>query len=310
MSTELILNLLKMTVEASTPYLLITVGGVFVARAGVFNISLEGCTEFAAFAGILFGLMSNSIWIGILSAFSIAAVLNVLFYVFTVKFKADLTVIGCAINLLAACVPACLLQALYGTRSNLVATELIDPAKMKIDVPILRDIPILGDIFNQQTRITYLTFLVVILLIVLMYKTKFGVYVRVTGENVGAAKSVGVKTNKIKFLCLMISAATCALAGLNLSVEELGIYTINMTANRGFICLSAINCGRKEPHKACIYAIIFGFAKALQTILNNYVPVAISSLIGVLPYVTIIVALLIVEIPNARKNHLRIFKNA
>ena len=280
MNVDLILNLLKMTVEASTPYLLITIGGVFVARAGVFNISLEGCTEFAAFAGILFGVLSGNILIGAFSA------------------------------LLVACIPACLLQALFGTRSNLVATDLIDPMKMRVDVPVLRSIPVLNSIFNNQTRITYLTFGIVICLIILMYRTKFGIYVRVTGENVGAAKSVGVRTNQIKLICLLLSAATCALAGLNLSVEEFGIYTINMTANRWFICLSAINCGRKETHRACVYAVIFGFARALQTILNNYVPAAISSLIGILPYVTIIVALLIVEIPNARRNHLRIFKGA
>lgn len=232
MNVDLILNLLKMTVEASTPYLLITIGGVFVARAGVFNISLEGCTEFAAFAGILFGVLSGNILVGAFSA------------------------------LLVACIPACLLQALFGTRSNLVATDLIDPMKMRVDVPVLRSIPVLGSIFNNQTRITYLTVGIVICLIILMYRTKFG------------------------------------------------IYTINMTANRWFICLSAINCGRKETHRACVYAVIFGFARALQTILNNYVPAAISSLIGILPYVTIIVALLIVEIPNARRNHLRIFKGA
>ena len=131
-----------------------------------------------------------------------------------------------------------------------------------------------------------------------------------TGESVNAAKSVGIKTNRIKFLCLMISAATCALAGLNLSVEQLGMYTINMTANRGFICLSAINCGRKDPEKACVYALIFGFVRALQTIINNFVPAAISSLLGIMPYVTIIVVLLIVETPNARKNHLRFFKGS
>ena len=239
MNINLILNLLKMTVEASTPYLLITIGGVFVARAGVFNISLEGCTEFAAFAGILFGFLSGSILVGVLSAFLVAIALNIVFYLFTVKWNADLTVIGCAVNLLAACIPACLLQALFGTRSNLVATSLIDPMKMKVDVPILRSVPVLNSIFNHQTRITYLTFALVIFLIILMYRTKFGIYVRVTGENIGAAKSVGVKTNRIKLLCLLISAVTCALAGLNLSVEELGIYTINMTANRGFICLSA-----------------------------------------------------------------------
>lgn len=310
MSLELIINLLRMTVEASTPYLLITIGGVFVARAGVFNISLEGCTEFAAFAGILFAFLTGNVFIGVLAAAAIAIFLNLVFYLFTVKMKADLTVVGCAINLLSSCIPAVLLQALFGTRSNLVASDVADPVTMVVDVPILRSIPILGDIFNNQSRITYLTFFLIAFFIILMYKTKFGIYVRVTGENPGAARSVGIKTKKIKLWCLMISALTCALAGLNLSVEELGIYTIKMTANRGFICLSAINCGRKEPHKACFFAVIFGFARALQTILNNYVPVAVSSLIGILPYVTIIVVLLVVEIPNARKNNLRVFRNA
>ena len=307
---SLFLNLLNMTVENAAPYLLITIGGVFVARAGVFNISMEGCTEFAAFAGILFAFMTGQIWVGVIAAFVIAILLNCLFYLFTVKLKGNLSVVGSGINLMAACIPACLLQALYGTRSNLVASSIIDPANMMIDVPVLRSIPILSDIFNNHTAITYLTFLVVIVLTVVMYKTKFGIYVRVTGESVNAAKSVGSKTNRIKFLCLMISAATCALAGLNLSVEQLGMYTINMTANRGFICLSAINCGRKDPEKACVYALIFGFVRALQTIINNFVPAAISSLLGIMPYVTIIVVLLIVETPNARKNHLRFFKEA
>ena len=129
-----------------------------------------------------------------------------------------------------------------------------------------------------------------------------------TGENASAAKSVGIKTDRIKFICLVISAVTCALAGLNLSVEQLGMYTINMSANRGFICLSAINCGRKDPEKACVYALLFGFVRALQTVVNNFVPSAISSLLGILPYVTILVVLVIVEAPNARKNHLRIFR--
>lgn len=224
---SLFLNLLNMTVENAAPYLLITIGGVFVARAGVFNISMEGCTEFAAFAGILFAFMTGQIWVGVIAAFVIAILLNCLFYLFTVKLKGNLSVVGSGINLMAACIPACLLQALYGTRSNLVASSIIDPANMMIDVPVLRSIPILSDIFNNHTAITYLTFLVVIVLTVVMYKTKFGIYVRVTGESVNAAKSVGIKTNRIKFLCLMISAATCALAGLNLSVEQLGMYTIN-----------------------------------------------------------------------------------
>ena len=75
---SLFLNLLNMTVENAAPYLLITIGGVFVARAGVFNISMEGCTEFAAFAGILFAFMTGQIWVGVIAAFVIAILLNCL----------------------------------------------------------------------------------------------------------------------------------------------------------------------------------------------------------------------------------------
>ncbi len=308
MNLDLILNLLNMTVEAAVPYLLITIGGVFVARAGVFNISMEGCTEFAAFAGIIVAFVTGKVWLGVLAALIQALVLNTIFYVFTVKFKGNLSVVGTGINLLALSVPPCILQSFYGSRSNLVATSVVDPAAMRVDIPILRSIPILSDIFNNQTLITYLTMLIVPALIIVMYRTKFGIYVRVTGENVNAAKSVGIKTDRIKFICLIISALTCALAGMNLSMEQLGMYTINMSANRGFICLSAINCGRKDPEKACMYAFLFGFVRALQTVVNNFLPPAISSLLGILPYVTILVVLVIVETPNARKNHLRIFR--
>ena len=306
---DLFLSLLNMTVEASVPYLLITIGGVFVARAGVFNISMEGCTEFSAFAGILFTFVTGKIWVGVICSILLALFINFVFYIFTVKLNGNLSVVGTGINLMAACIPASLLSALFFTRSNLIATNIINPADMMYDVPILRSIPILSDILNRQTLITYLTPFIVFGLILVMYKTKFGIYVRVTGENPSATQAVGIKTNRIKMYCLLISAVTCALAGLNLSVEKLGMYTINMSANRGFICLSAINCGRKEPGKACVYALIFGFVRALQTIINNFVPVAISSLLGIMPYVAIIVVLLIVEIPNARKNHLRCFRD-
>lgn len=305
---NLVLNLLYMTIESSVPYLLITIGGVFVARAGVFNISMEGCCEFCAFAGIIFTYVTGSIWVGIAAALIMGVLVNTVFYYFTVKFNGNLSVVGTGINLMALCIPPALLQAFYGTRSNLIATQYIDPAKMELDIILLRKIPFLSNVLNKHTTITYLTILVVFALIVVMYKTKFGIYVRVSGENPDAAQSVGIKTDKIKFWCLMISAITCALAGLNISVEQLGMYTMGMSANRGFICLSAINCGRKEPGKACIYALIFGFVRALQMVVNNYLPAVISSLLAIMPYVTILIVLLVVEAPVAKRNHLRFFK--
>lgn len=105
----------------------------------------------------------------------------------------------------------------------------------------------------------------------------------------------------------MISGICCALAGLNISVESLGMYTLNLSASRGYICLSAINCGRKEPLKSAAFGLLFGFARALQIILANYLGTTLASLLEALPYITIIVVLVMTEIPNVRRNPMRIF---
>src|SRR5699024_10094482 len=102
----------------------------FVARAGVFNISMEGCTEFSAFAGIIMAFISGKVWVGVVSALGLAIALNSLFYLFTVKLKGNLSVVGTGINLMAQCIPPCILQAFYSSRSNLVATSVVDPATM------------------------------------------------------------------------------------------------------------------------------------------------------------------------------------
>ncbi|MBC8536726.1 ABC transporter permease [Feifania hominis] len=305
---DIILSLLNMTLKMSTPYLLCVIGGVFVQRAGVFNISLEGAITFGAFGGILFTVLGESIALGFAMGIVVCLVFNLIFGLFVVHLGGNPTIVGLSLNTVASCVPPFLLQAFFQSRGSLNATSLIDPAKMKLDIPILRDIPILGDIFNNQTPLTYLSFVIVTVLTVVLYRTKFGVHVRVAGENEEAAKAVGIKVKSIRIWTLVICGVTCALAGLNLSVESVGIFTLDMSASRGFICLSAINCGKKDPVKASLFALLFGFARALQIILNNYVGPVVASLIGILPYATILVVLFITELPRIRANTMRIFQ--
>lgn len=305
---ELILSLLNMTVKMSTAYLLCTIGGVYVQRAGVFNIALEGAINMGAFGGILFTMLLGNIIVGSLCGVVLCIVFNLIFGALVVFMKGDATVVGMSMNLVASCVPPFLMQAYFQSRGQLNATSLIDPAKMKVDVPILRNIPIIGDIFNQQTPLTYATIVIVIVLAVVMARTKFGTYIRVTGENEEAARAIGIRTNSIKMWALMISAVTCALAGINISVETVGIFTLDMAASRGYICLSAINCGKREPIRASLFAVLFGFARALQIVLNNYVGPAVASLIGILPYATILIVLFLTEFPASRRNTMRIFQ--
>ncbi len=301
------LSILSMTVKMSTPYLLCVIGGVYAQRAGVFNIALDGIMNFGAFAGILFTVIGANMLFGSVMGVVMGVVIILVFAFFTIKLKANAIIVGIAINFLTSALPRFIMESFYGSRGSMIATDYIDPLTMKLDVPILRSIPILGDIFNGQTPLTYFSFLCVILLSVVLYKTKFGVYVRVTGENGEAARAIGIKTDKIKLIALIISGVTCGLAGLNLSVESLGMYTADMSASRGFICLSAIVCGRREPIRSSLFALLFGFARALQVYLATIVDSVTASLIGMIPYLTILIVLVITEAPLARKNTMKIF---
>ena len=311
MDNSFFITICYLTISMSTPYLLCCMGGVFVQQTGVFNIALEGMMTFGAFGSIIFTMAFNgNIFLGCCMGIILSIVTALLLAFFGIKMKGNMTLIGLALNMVAGAVPPFLMQTFYNSRGTLIATQYINPTKFLVDIPVLRNIPILGAIFNKHTPLTYISFLIVFLTGVVLYKTKFGVYVRVTGENQEAAKSIGIKVDKLRKIALIVSGFTCGLAGINLSVELLGMYNIGLTAGRGFICLAAITCGRRRPGITALYAILFGFAKALQIKVATLLDPTTASLVGMLPYLTILIVLTAAEIQTARKNTVRIFQDA
>ena len=305
-----ILSLLYYTVQMSTPLLLCCIGGVFVQKAGTMNFALEAGINVGAFAAIVFTVLTGNLVWGIIFSFIWCLVLNAVFGLFVIKLKANATVVGLSLNMIISAIPPFLLSVFFPSRGFLSALDVIDLSTMRLDVPILRSIPIISDIFNNQTRLTYLSFLICIVLTFVFYKTKFGVYIQVTGENKGAAEAVGINTKRLKWMALAISACTCAMAGMNLSVELTGRFSLNIASARGLICLSAINCGKKRPVQACLFGLLFGFSRALEVCLSQYVDVNTTELFNVIPYITIIIVFLITEIPISMKNTMRIFREA
>lgn len=305
-----IVSMLYLTISMSTPYILASMGGLFVQQTGVFNIALESMMTFGAFGAIVFTLLfKGNLVLAYTMGILLATFMAMLLAFFGVKMKGNVTLIGLALNMVALAVPPFLMQTYFGSRGTLIATEFIQPLDFLIDIPILRDIPILSDILNKQTPLTYVSFLSIILCVIVLYKTKFGVYVRVTGENQEAAESIGIKVDNYRYLALAVSGLTCGLAGINLSVELLGMYNIGLVAGRGFICLAAITCGRKHPVKTAAFALLFGFARAVKIKIATYVNPTVASLVGVIPFITILLVLLITEMNANRKDTVRIFRD-
>ena len=168
---------------------------------------------------------------------------------------------------------------------------------------MIQNIPLLGPILSGHPPITYVAYLMIAVMSVLMYQTRFGIHVRVVGESEDTAVSLGLKTNMYKIAAILIGAGCCALAGINLSLERLSLYTNNMTAGRGFIAIAAIYCGRGKPLSCTLYAVLFSLANALAEYFS--LQVSASLLLKVVPYVVMVAVLTAASIINRRKVRVR-----
>ena len=302
---DLLASILYDTVYHAAPIILCVIGGVFAYQANVLNIALEGMMGIGAFASTLTVYFTNSLVLGLLAGVFAALIFGVAFSVMGVTLKGNVIIIGVALNLLVTAIAGFVM-----VRMNVANISLSDlnVSDLQVTIPGIDAIPILGPIVSGHPILTYVAFIGIWLMWMLSYRTKFGTYVRVVGENEDAAKSLGLKTNFYKIVAILIGSLTCGLAGINLSTERLGLYKNGMTAGRGFVAIAAIYCGRGDPLKSSLYAILFGFARSLSINLAIYAGPA-AGLFDVIPYVVMVVVLLVVQISKRRNVRTRGFAN-
>lgn len=302
---DLLASILYDTVYHAAPIILCVIGGVFAYQANVLNIALEGMMGIGAFASTLTVYFTNSLVLGLLAGVFAALIFGVAFSVMGVTLRGNVIIIGVALNLLVTAIAGFVMVRMNVANISLSNLNVSD---LQVTIPGIDAIPILGPIVSGHPILTYVAFIGIWLMWMLSYRTKFGTYVRVVGENEDAAKSLGLKTNFYKIVAILIGALTCGLAGINLSTERLGLYTNGMTAGRGFVAIAAIYCGRGDPLKSSLYAILFGFARSLSINLAIYAGPA-AGLFDVIPYVVMVVVLLVVQVSKRRNVRTRGFAN-
>lgn len=295
-------NILYDMVYHSTPLILAVLGGLFAYKANVLNIGLEGMILMGAFSSSLFILLFGNYYLGIILAILCTLIVGLIFSVFSISLKSNFIITGFGLNILVAAICTFILK--FKGLPNINISHLINVNEMKFHIPIIKDIPILSSILSGHTPITYLSIVLIFTVAIVLYKTRFGVHLRVVGENEEAAKSVGIKIDTYKYAAILIGALLCALAGINLAAERMALYTDNMIAGRGFIAIAAIYCGKANPFKSSVYAIIFGLAKSLAINLALYAG-PISGLFEMIPYIMIVLVLFIVSGVETKKTKIR-----
>lgn len=278
------------TILFATPIIFAAFGALISKKAGILNINVEGTMAMSALAGGLISYATNSWFLGLLSAILVGVLMAFLFAFFTMKLKTDNILSGIALNTLATGICIYVLYVVIGVKgdSSLHPSILIP----NIEVPLLSKIPVVGKVLFSQNLLVYVAALIVAALVFMLNRTKLGTHIKAVGMNESAAKSVGIKTKKIKMIALIITGVLAGLGGTYLSMVYLSYFSAGMVAGRGFIGIAAEAMGQGHPIKTLLFALLFGavdyFAVGAQTVLSFP-----YELLNTLPYLMTIIALVI-----------------
>jgi ABC-type uncharacterized transport system permease subunit len=253
-------GLFAATLRMATPIAYGALGGIFSERVGIVNIGLEGMMLTGAFTGVTVSFFSGNPWLGVLAAILIGGLLGLLHGVITVRFAGNQIISGTGINIFALGFTAYMSQILWGSRG---ASESVQGLP-DIRVPLLADIPIIGDIIGTHTPLVYLVIIITVVSYIVLFKTPFGLRIRAVGERPDAADAAGIDVYKTKYLCVILSGMLAGLGGAFLSLGHLSLFAWGMTGGRGFIALAAMIFGKWMPFGAFGASVLFGFADALQ----------------------------------------------
>jgi general nucleoside transport system permease protein len=271
----------------ATPLTYAAIGGLFSERSGVVNIGLEGMMLTGAFFGIWGSVVTGSWVLGLLIAIGFGGLVALVYAFFAIQLRTDQIIGGTAINFLALGVTGYLFIDIYGT----AGTPALHGSEQIPDVSISQGSSFLAQAFGQLNLMVWLSFAVLALTYVVVFRTPLGLRIRSVGEHPRAADAVGISVVKTRYAAVVLSGMLSAMGGAYLSIGFVHSFNQNMTEGRGFIALAALIFGRWRPVGAFGAALLFGFSSALAQRLGtipNWSSYAV--LFQALPYVLTLVA--------------------
>ena len=280
-------NLWQATLAAAVLLLLPALGGVISERSGVVNIAMEGMMLTGAFFGVVADLAWHNPWLATLVAIVAGGLMALIHAVVSIRFRADQIVSGIAINIFAAGITVFLLNRIYGLQDigHVGQSELLP----NLNVAGLDQIPFIGQVLFQQNIVVYVTLVLLVVVHVVLFRTRLGLRIRAVGEHPQAADTAGINVYAIRYGAVITSGLLSGLAGAFLAIGVSNTFVPNMTDGRGYIALAAMIFGKWTPFGAFVACLIFGLGEAIYA--NNSTIHASPYLLSMLPYIITLVVL-------------------
>ncbi len=300
---DLIASMITSTLIYSTPIIIAALGGLFSERAGVVNIALEGLMAIGAFASAAAIIFIEphtdwAPWISLLFGIGAGVLVSTLHAYLSINFSADQVISGTAINIFAGGITIYLAYIIFDQER----TDTFMRGFIKTDVPVLSDIPFIGQAFFSRTYTTvYLALILVVVAWYILYKTSFGLRLRATGEHPHAVDSMGISVIKMRYIGVLTSGGLAGLAGGIMVLTQNTQYTAISIHGTGFIALAALIFGKWKPLGLLGASLFFGFSQILSLYSGSISKELNVAWIGslpnefywALPYVLTVIALVV-----------------
>ena len=282
-----LVGLFNTTLSKAVPITLGALSGILCERSGVVNIAIEGMMLSGAMVSALVGSITQNAWIGLFAAVLTGALLAFVHGIFSIKYKTNQIISGTVINIFATG-----LTSYISAKFLQVYPALNTPPTFgAIAIPLLADIPVIGEIFFVNNLFVFAMFIFIIILQIALFQTRWGLRVRAVGEHPKAADTLGIDVFKTRYTSVILGGMMAGFAGAYFTLGSAGRFDEVMTAGRGFIGLAAMIFGNWIPTGGFAAGLLFGFADSLASrmaILGIAIP---SQFLLMLPYIATMIVL-------------------
>lgn len=278
---------LSSTFLIATPIVLAGLGIVYSERAGVINVGVEGLMLIGALLGVVGSWSTGSVLLGTLTAMGAGIFFSLIFAYLTVSLRANQVVVGLALNIFAGGFTVVLNRIIFGVTGNAVKIAVFDT----LHIPLLKDIPILGQSLFSQPVPVYIAFLAAPLLQYYLLRSNPGLKIRAVGENPKACDSLGIHVPLVRYATLLYAGAMAGFAGAFVSMGQVSFFSEGMISGKGYMALAAVVFGNYNPVGVLIAGLIFGAAESLQYRLQASGSAIPYQFLLMLPYLITVLAL-------------------
>ena len=265
-----IISIFTSTFSMSVPLILAALGGVISVRSGIMALRLESMMTMGAFCGVLGSYFTGNVAAAILCGIAGGALFGLCHGILSVRYKVNQVISGIGLNLLAVAATTLLMQLIWNNKGS-------SPQVASIKQGVL------------TSPITFIMLAAVAAEYFILFRTRFGLRLRMVGENPKAAATVGLPVHRIKYIAVVCCGMLAGLGGAYLSIDHLDMYVRDMSAGRGYIAVAIMILARYNPIMVVLCALIFGFSDAVQISLQGYgVP---SQIMAMIPYMVTLLVL-------------------